>query len=161
MFKSSAYIVTCQRIARQRLEKHLAIHACNNRTNVYSSLLANSSPMDWRDSYHLTCFLFGLRYVTLELCFLCVVRAERIWDNTGLGIDFIRIPKFQGKNSVARRRIRRLSVWRYMCYSYSNLESVKLIVVTTSGRVQEGSAVESTRTRMERVRSELWRLGTD
>jgi hypothetical protein len=35
-------IVTCQRIARQRLDKHPAIHVCNNRTNVYSSLLGNN-----------------------------------------------------------------------------------------------------------------------
>jgi hypothetical protein len=34
--------VTCQRIARQRLNKHPAIRARNNRTNVYSSLLGNS-----------------------------------------------------------------------------------------------------------------------
>jgi hypothetical protein len=35
-------IVTCQRITRQRLDKHSAIRARNNRTNVYSSLLGNS-----------------------------------------------------------------------------------------------------------------------
>jgi hypothetical protein len=34
--------VTCQRIARQRLDKHPAIHTCSNRMNVYSSLLGNS-----------------------------------------------------------------------------------------------------------------------
>jgi hypothetical protein len=33
------HIVTCQRIARQRLDKHPAIRARNNRTNVHSSLL--------------------------------------------------------------------------------------------------------------------------
>jgi hypothetical protein len=27
--------------------------------------------MDWRDNYHVICFLCGLRYATLELCFLC------------------------------------------------------------------------------------------
>jgi hypothetical protein len=36
------YIVTCQRIARQRLDKHPAIRARNNIMNVYSSLLGNS-----------------------------------------------------------------------------------------------------------------------
>jgi hypothetical protein len=35
-------IVTCQRIARQQLDKHPAIRARNNRTNVYSSLLGSS-----------------------------------------------------------------------------------------------------------------------
>jgi hypothetical protein len=34
--------VTCQRIARQRLDKQPAIHARNNWTNTYSSLLGNS-----------------------------------------------------------------------------------------------------------------------
>jgi hypothetical protein len=34
--------VTCQRIARQRLDKRPAIRARNSRTNVYSWLLANS-----------------------------------------------------------------------------------------------------------------------
>jgi hypothetical protein len=35
------YIVTCQRIARQRLDKQTAMRARNIRTNVYSSLLGN------------------------------------------------------------------------------------------------------------------------
>jgi hypothetical protein len=35
-------IVTCQRIARQRLKKHPALRARNNRTNVCTSLLGNS-----------------------------------------------------------------------------------------------------------------------
>jgi hypothetical protein len=34
--------VTCQRIARQRLDKHPAIRARKNWTNVYSSFLGNS-----------------------------------------------------------------------------------------------------------------------
>jgi hypothetical protein len=60
-------------IAKQR-----RIRSHNSRTNVYSSLLDKSAPMDWRDSYHVACFLCGLRCATIELCFLCVVRAERI-----------------------------------------------------------------------------------
>jgi hypothetical protein len=55
-------IVTCQRIAWQRLEKYPAIRARNNRMNVHSSLLGNSAPMDWRDSYHVTYFRFGPRH---------------------------------------------------------------------------------------------------
>jgi hypothetical protein len=35
-------IVTCQRIARQRLDKRPAIRARNEKTNVYSSLLGKS-----------------------------------------------------------------------------------------------------------------------
>jgi hypothetical protein len=37
-------------------------------------------------------------------------RAERIWENTGMGIDWTSVPEFQGNTSVARRRIRRLNV---------------------------------------------------
>jgi hypothetical protein len=36
------YTVICQRIDRQRLDKHTVIRAHNSRTNVYSSLLGNS-----------------------------------------------------------------------------------------------------------------------
>jgi hypothetical protein len=45
-------------------------------------------PMDWRDSYHVTFFLCGLHYATIELCFLRVVRVERIQKNMEIGIDF-------------------------------------------------------------------------
>jgi hypothetical protein len=37
--------------------------------------------MKWWDSYHVTCFLCGLRYATIELCFLrspCRVYITRI-----------------------------------------------------------------------------------
>jgi hypothetical protein len=34
-------IVTCQRIARERLNKHPAIRSSNKRTNIYNSLLGN------------------------------------------------------------------------------------------------------------------------
>jgi hypothetical protein len=37
--------------------------------------------MDWRDSDHVTCFLCGLRYATIELCFLrcpCRVYITRV-----------------------------------------------------------------------------------
>jgi hypothetical protein len=34
--------MTCQRIARKRVDKHAAIRAHNNRTNIYNSLLGNS-----------------------------------------------------------------------------------------------------------------------
>jgi hypothetical protein len=39
-----------------------------------------------------------------------MVHVERIGENTGMGIDFVGVLKFQGNSSVARRRIRRLSV---------------------------------------------------
>jgi hypothetical protein len=75
-----------------------------------------------------TCSLCGLRYPTIEvLCFLCVVRAERIWENAGMGIDFTWVPKFQENSRVARRRIRRQIVWRYMCCSTSILEVSNLV----------------------------------
>jgi hypothetical protein len=42
IFSDFFNIVICQCIARQRLDKHPAIRARNNKTNVYSSLLDNS-----------------------------------------------------------------------------------------------------------------------
>jgi hypothetical protein len=43
-----------------------------------------------------TCFLCGLRHAKIErLCFLCVVRAERIYASTGMGIGWTWVPKFQ------------------------------------------------------------------
>jgi hypothetical protein len=52
-------IVTCQRIARQRLDKHTAIRARNNRTNVHSLLLGNSQRANGlarKLLYHVTVF---------------------------------------------------------------------------------------------------------
>jgi hypothetical protein len=54
-------------------------------------------------------------------------RAERIWENTEMGIDFTWVPKFQGNSSVPNIRIRRLSVWRYMCCSTSILRVCNLM----------------------------------
>jgi hypothetical protein len=37
-----------------------------------------------------TCFLCGAHHAKIEgLCFLCVVRAEKLQENMGVGIDFI------------------------------------------------------------------------
>jgi hypothetical protein len=76
--------------------------------------MQQSATKDWRDSYHVTCFLYGLRYATIEVRFL-----------------------------------------RSSCRGY--ITRVRLHL----RRVEEGSEVEGTRTRMERVLSELWRLSTD
>jgi hypothetical protein len=71
-FSLDNHTVTCQRIVRQRLDKHPAIRASNNRTNVYSSLLDNSqranelAGLSSRDLW----FLCDLRHATVELCFL-------------------------------------------------------------------------------------------
>jgi hypothetical protein len=67
-------------------------------------------------------FLCGLRHATIEgLCFLCVVRAERIWEKTGMGIHWTWVPKFQGKSSVARE------VTRYTCCNTSILGVCNLV----------------------------------
>jgi hypothetical protein len=77
------YIVTCQCTAKQRVDKHPAIHARNNgTTELCNPLLGNGSaktlpPQEkWRHTptvliYHVTCFLCGLRYATVGLFFLC------------------------------------------------------------------------------------------
>jgi hypothetical protein len=65
------------------------------------------------------CILCGLRHAIIQgLCFLSVVRAKKISETTGMGIDIIWDPKFQGNRSMARRRI---SIWRYTCCSESIL----------------------------------------
>jgi hypothetical protein len=50
-FQISNDIVICQRIVRQRLHKHPAICARNNRTNIYVSLLRNRQHANELDRY--------------------------------------------------------------------------------------------------------------
>jgi hypothetical protein len=44
----------------------------------YCALLGNSAPMKTLARNHVTSSLCGFPYATLELCFLCVVRAKNI-----------------------------------------------------------------------------------
>jgi fluoride ion exporter CrcB/FEX len=44
----------------------------------YCTLLGNREPIKTLARNHVTCFLCGLPYATIELCFLCVVRAEPV-----------------------------------------------------------------------------------
>jgi hypothetical protein len=50
----------------------------------YCALLGNNAPMKTLARNHVTCFLCGLPYVTIEVCFMCVVRAEAIHVWRGL-----------------------------------------------------------------------------
>jgi hypothetical protein len=70
--KPEVNIVTCQRISRQRLDKNTPryTHATIGRMFIACCQTTVSPQMNWRDSYHVTCFLCGLRYATIELCFL-------------------------------------------------------------------------------------------
>jgi hypothetical protein len=43
MYLFCIHVVTCQRIARQRLDKHPALHARNDRTMLCNSFLGNGS----------------------------------------------------------------------------------------------------------------------
>jgi hypothetical protein len=89
------------------------------------SMLSSSRPMlitdQWtRSLTRDTCFLCSLRHAKIvRLCFLCVVSTERRWENAGTGTDWTWVSKLQGNSSVARRKIRTFSVWRYMCCSTS------------------------------------------
>jgi hypothetical protein len=51
--------VTCQRFARQRLDKYPAISARNNRTNVYSTLLGKSQRANGLARW-ISCVLFSV-----------------------------------------------------------------------------------------------------
>jgi hypothetical protein len=76
--------VTCQRITRQRLDKHPAIRTLNNGMNVYSSLLGNSqraNGMARQQSRDV--FSVGAVSSRVELCLLwglCrrIIRGSRI-----------------------------------------------------------------------------------
>jgi hypothetical protein len=50
LFEMGFYILICQRIARQLLNKHPAMRARNSRTNVYRSLLGKSQRAKWTHS---------------------------------------------------------------------------------------------------------------
>jgi hypothetical protein len=118
-----------QRVARQQLCKHGP--TCNNGWGCVF-YVARATPVLVTDRWTRsltrdTCFLCGLRYATIErLSFLCVVRAERISEDTGMGLHFTWVPKFHGNSSVARRRIRG-RVWRHMCCSISILGVCNLV----------------------------------
>jgi hypothetical protein len=51
---------------------------CLSVDECYCALLGNSAPMKTLARNHVTCSLCGLPYAIIELCFLCVVRAEAI-----------------------------------------------------------------------------------
>jgi hypothetical protein len=105
-----------QRVARQELCKHGP--TCNNEAVFSMSsaprpvLLTDKST---RSLTRDTCFLRGMCHATIEgLCFLCVVRAEKI-EITKMGIDVTWVPKFQGNSSVIDEELEvdlwRLNVW--------------------------------------------------
>jgi NAD-dependent dihydropyrimidine dehydrogenase PreA subunit len=51
---------------------------CISVEKCYCVLLGNSAPMKTVARNHVTCSLCGLFYATIELGFLCVIRAEAI-----------------------------------------------------------------------------------
>jgi hypothetical protein len=122
-----SYIMWCQSIDRQRLDKHPAICARNNGTNVYSSLLGNSQLADGlaRELSRDLFWMLSAPRSNRESVFPVHGPCREDMREYGNGIDFTWVQKFQGNNSAARRRIRRLSVWRYMCYNYTSFGSVK------------------------------------
>jgi hypothetical protein len=117
MQESKYYNWFDQRVARQQLCKYGPTR--NNRWGcVFYVVRATPSAANGQinsQSDSVTCFLCGLHHATVEgLCFLCVVRAERV-ENTGIGIDFTWLPKFQGNNLVVEEELEvglwRLNVW--------------------------------------------------
>jgi hypothetical protein len=59
IFYKTKNTVKCQLIVKQRLDKHPAIGARNNRTNVYSSLSGKSQSANGQARY-LACDLFSV-----------------------------------------------------------------------------------------------------
>jgi hypothetical protein len=118
-----------QRVARQQLCKHRPTR--NSRWGcesyfVRTSASAGNGPMNSHsDSWHVfsvwsaPCNNRGAVFSVLGPC-----REDmREYGNGKLTW----VPKFQGNSSVARRRIRRLSVWCYMCCSMSILGMCNLV----------------------------------
>jgi hypothetical protein len=107
-----SYVAYCngfdQRVARQQLCKHGPTR--NSRWGcvfyvVRATPSAGNGPINSQsDTWH----VFSLSAPWNNrgaVFFMCVVRAERIWRNTGMGIDWTWVAKFQGNGSVARRRL--------------------------------------------------------
>jgi hypothetical protein len=78
--------------------------------------------MDRRDRYHVTCIPWGLRYATIELCFLCVVRAERIWEFTLCKLVMICSVKHVLKEDLCVMQKEEFSITCYMCEIYSTFD---------------------------------------
>jgi hypothetical protein len=127
--------VTCQRIARERIDKHLAIRARNNRKKCFKQ----QSARQWSGQISITWLVFS------------VVRP-------------MPSPKQQNCKHVYNNRCVLGPCRRFIGDSEGRLQSVTAKkpwvkeMKPSWKRVQESSAVESTRTRIERVLSELWRL---
>jgi hypothetical protein len=85
-------IVTCQRMARQRLDKHPAKRARNDRTNVYTSLLGNSQVAN------------GLaRYLSRDLF--------SVWSalcNSRTVFSALSVPELYNKSPLAAKESRRV-----------------------------------------------------
>jgi hypothetical protein len=68
-----------------------------------------SVPMTWRENYHVTCFLCGLRYAAIELCFLrcpCHGYITRVQESSGqlrVVVSHSREPVSQGYEAVMER----------------------------------------------------------
>jgi hypothetical protein len=63
--------------------------------------------------------LCGLRYATIELCFLCVVRVEKIREWELASLEF---PSSKGTAVWPEEELEDLVCNVNVCYSYSNLE---------------------------------------
>jgi hypothetical protein len=94
-----------QPIARQQLCKHGPTR--NNRRGCVSMSSA-PRPVLLTDQW--------IRSLTRDTCFLCVVRAERIWDNTGMRIDCTWVPSSKGTAVWPEEELEDF-VWRHLRYS--------------------------------------------
>jgi hypothetical protein len=71
--------------------------------------------MDWRDSYHVACFLCGLRFATIQLCFVYVVRKAFIEPLPGNALTC---------HSINALIVRTSNGLCYICHMYKFILSV-------------------------------------
>jgi hypothetical protein len=121
-----------QRVARQQHCKQG--RTSNNRWGCVFYVVcvtpnAGNRPMNSQsDTWHVFSVRFApckYRGAVFSVCGRC---REDIWEYGNRNwLDLTWVPKFQRKSSVARWWIRRLSVWRYMCWSISILGVCNLV----------------------------------
>jgi hypothetical protein len=96
------------------------MHATIERMFIARCYATVSTPMDWRESYHVPCFLCGLRYSTIELCFLrcpcrgCITRVplQIIKLPCGGGVEYLHCdPASRRRRRKGKSRVWDSKIW--------------------------------------------------
>jgi hypothetical protein len=148
---------------------HYAItEAVSQWTNVYSSLLGDSVPMDWRVTYHVTRFFYGLPCATIELWFLCGPcrgYITELWaassEQIGTSSEWQSDTEFW---VLGRRQPREVRIWRrvnlwiedYVCYSAVGLGVCNLVRLLQFPCYKSVARKHTVKTSGNRLRRLVW-----